>query len=219
MKTITELFNDAGTKISEINSFGVIALKTANANTAAAIYQMLTAASDAGKAVQAVANVVSPRVAKSADLPPMRPVSTDASNAPPGFPTHSPEGFALFYPIGGNGQPTGAPEPLYGGRTHASINDLQEYVLRSTERAANLDQWQRDENINLNYTGTINPDTLTRADHAYLASRPDLWPRAGQIFTKKPTPRDTATGRLYTPGDLANTNISNYNGVLLDQNV
>lgn len=54
------------------------------------------------------------------------------------------------------------------------------------------------------YTGAINPDWLGLPAWAYWSDHTELWPRAGQIFSRPYRIGDPARpGHTYTAGDLA----------------
>lgn len=59
--TNAELLNECGSKISAVYEAGLEALKTADAETAAKVREMMTHAGKAGKALQAVADSVLPK--------------------------------------------------------------------------------------------------------------------------------------------------------------
>jgi hypothetical protein len=54
------------------------------------------------------------------------------------------------------------------------------------------------------YTGPLDPDTLTKENWAAWATYNKLHAHTGQIFSKAPVIGIASTGYLYTPGDLAN---------------
>lgn len=100
--------------------------------------------------------------------------------------TRSPAGFPMY-----NGR------VLYADSTYASDAEVEAMI--------NAPPPPPTPEVNT-YTGSLDPDTLSLANWRYYFDYSSTYQaRIGQIFTKLPIPRDPATGRLYTVGEIANT--------------
>jgi len=65
-----------------------------------------------------------------------------ASNAPAGYPTHSPNGYPLFYGISGEGKVVGEPRLQHDSQTFANEAEIADYDRRVASRAAALAEFQ-----------------------------------------------------------------------------
>ncbi len=75
-----------------------------------------------------------PQVSNPIPFPTQRP-----SNAPVGYPSTSPEGYQYFYPIGGDGKPTGEPFLMYEAQNFPNVKELEEYKVRVIARRGQPD--------------------------------------------------------------------------------
>lgn len=64
----------------------------------------------------------------------LAPVVISPSNAPEGYPTTSPEGYPYFYPIGGDGKPTGAPRLMFANQTFKDVAEINQYLTVMARR-------------------------------------------------------------------------------------
>ncbi len=89
------------------------------------------------------------------------------SNAPANYPDTSRTGYPLFYPIGGDGLPTGPGRLWYDGQTFADEIEVETYKLRARARDENLERW-REEWAAQTWDGPIPAASATEEDALYV---------------------------------------------------
>ena len=90
-----------------------------------------------------------------------------SSNAPANYPDTSRTGYPLFYPIGGDGLPTGVPHLVYDGQTFADEIEVETYKLRAKARDENLERW-REEWAAQTWDGPIPATSATIEDARFV---------------------------------------------------
>jgi len=146
----------------------------------------------------------SPAPAPAPVAPPVAivPRKPGASNAPPGYPTHSDDGYPLIYGIGGDGKPVGDPRLLHRGQTFASVAEIVDYEIRVANPGAPTQDPP--------YKGPLNPDLLDQLDWAWHFQNADKLPGDHDLFDRKPWIGNRATGYLLHSGDLSSADLSGY---------
>jgi hypothetical protein len=76
-------------------------------------------------------------------------MTTEISNAPPGFPTHSPEGYALEYALGLDGQPAPGTSAYfkYDGQVFPSTDEIEVYKARMVGRKERIAKQEREADV------------------------------------------------------------------------
>ena len=89
------------------------------------------------------------------------------SNAPPGYPDTTDDGYALFYPIGGDGLPAGFPMLRYDGQSFADREEIENYKRRAKARDENLENWRKAWEAQI-HTGLFPAESITQEEAWHL---------------------------------------------------
>ncbi len=126
------------------------------------------------------------------------------SNAPEGF-ADTLYGYPTFYPIGGDGKPTGQPWLLYDGQSFPSVKAINAYKAALAARDENYEP-----PVAPVYSGPLDVASLSEVDWRVFAQNPSLWNKSSEIFSSSPVGKGPQL-----VGDLAQTVFLNeYEGVL-----
>jgi hypothetical protein len=89
------------------------------------------------------------------------------SNAPEGWPDTTDSGLPLYYPIGGDGLPDGAPRLVYDSQTFADEAEVETYKRRAKARDENLEAWAKAWAAEI-HTGLFPAETITQEEAWHL---------------------------------------------------